>query len=218
MRMKKMNIIDLMEANSRGRQYKDTSHIFDSTPQSILTIKKNFKKIKKSGEYLTNIDFSKGVFVYIAQRMTGCRTKPSARHWTNRLKTLNEVHNKEFPDTPLTLLDPWDFNMSKICGVQNGVLEPCIDYAIVHHANAVIIDFTRGISVGATAEIMCANDRGGSVIGVKKLDQQLSVFTQRHVNYWLSPKGLLHEATTYVDWPAALTHLKNAKYFGPIGN
>lgn len=201
-----MDLIELMQQNNHG-------DVFDSTAKSIKTVKRGWKFLKNDDCPLTSIDFSVGQFAYVAQRITGSKGRPKQRgYWLNRAKAqtkaLNLLHSSAGRDElVLTLLDPWEFNLSSLIGVTGMPLEPCVDYALVAASNVVIMDFVRGVSFGTTCEIMCANTRGVPVLGVYQPDQQLSLFTNRHVTKWAEADYL----ADHVDYEAITVQTRNPK-------
>lgn len=194
-----LNLIDVLEANCTSRD----NDLFATKMSSIKLIKKHFKRAQKEGVVLANYDFSSGTYVYVAQKITGYASSNGNRgYWLNRVLSSNKAANRialslDNPRDVITLLDPWQFNLSRVCGVEPGTLEPCVDYALIAASDAVIMDYARGVSFGTTCEILSANDSDIPVIGVTKDNLKLSVFTQRHTDAWITDKDIVELVQKY---------------------
>ncbi len=68
-----------------------------------------------------------------------------------------------------------------------------LDYAIVALSNLLIIDFTRGLSIGATCEMVEAHRLHIPVLGVANPRQTLSPWAHHHCQRIISPKEITEQ-------------------------
>ncbi len=75
------------------------------------------------------------------------------------------------------------------------------DLLMVRHCKAVILDLTRGYSVGATVEAVHAHDKNIPIIGVSKHPKRESCFANYLCKTIVKPKNLFNELEAII-----LTH------------
>ena len=69
------------------------------------------------------------------------------------------------------------------------------DYTLIRHSHLVVCDFTRGPSIGVTAEMIYAHNIGTAVLGVVNKTQSLSAFGHHYCNFVITPDQLPEYAT-----------------------
>lgn len=117
--------------------------------------------------------------IYLSQAMQGM-TSANPRTWVPKFKKWAISHQ-------LFCFDPVSYG--KYTSSRPSAIVQ-FDYAVVSVCHLLIIDFTRGLSIGATCEMVEAHRRGIPIIGVVRPRQEVSPWAHYHCAHIVTPKHI----------------------------